>query len=260
MAKELGDLKLPKEFTNINPDDLSPELLDSYKQMQSHFTKRTQEAVSARKEASDLLDVLTKEKTATEARIKELEESNVTLQTSLSKKKEVDDDDLFDLLRSSDSDRSSDAVDSKVVTELKEQITNLTGQIDTLKTDLDTKTTKAMKIIKYQQDVADIALLHQEQFNEKLDRQQLIDFAVEQNISDLFNAHKAFTTDRTIEKKATERANELYKERLAKDETFSSGTSGPDAPRLFGRGDETGPPKTMAQATKEILKELRTKV
>ena len=60
----LGDLKLDGNFMDINPDELPEELKGTYKNMQAHFTKRTQEAVDAKKGFDDQLGVFSAEKEA----------------------------------------------------------------------------------------------------------------------------------------------------------------------------------------------------
>lgn len=255
---DLGELKLDEKFTDINPDELSPELKETYKNMQSHFTKRVTEAVDSKKNSDEMLGVFTTEKATLEKELSDLKLSNTQLQTSLSEKSGGDDDDILGFLNelgSSDGDKHG--MSDEVVGKLTSTITSLTKKVEELEGTVEEKTSKALKIIQYEHDLTTVSESHQEAFDEKLDRQKLIDFAIEAKTPDLHQAYEAFTRERTIEKKAGERAEVMFKERMDKDESFTSGL-GVDVPVLFARDEKT--PKTMSEATKGILKEIRSKV
>jgi len=261
----LGELKLDEKFTNINPDELPDELKDTYKNMQSHFTKSNQAATDAKKKYDAGITVLADEKSALETELADLKTSNTQLQTSLNAQQASgDDDDILKFLEGlGDGDdggggsvgRSPE--DAKLIAGLTSTVKNLQTQFTALEQATDEKTSKALKVIQYEHDLAAVAETHQETFGEKLDRQALIDHALEIKQPDFYQAYEAFTRDRLIDKKANERADVLYKERVEKDEDFSTGAGG-HAPRLFARSEET--PKTMSAATASILKEMRTKV
>ena len=263
MAK--GELKLDDKFTDINPDELPPELQESYKNMQSHFTKRVTEAVESKKTYDTNLGVFTDEKAALEKELKELKTANQTLQTSLDDKSGggggEGDDDILAFLNEIDKGNGGgggrSAEDEKLISTLTSTVTKLSKDFTDLKDSVDEKTSKAMKVIQYEHDLNAVSTLYNETFDKKLDRQKLIDFAIENKTPDLNQAYEMFTRDDTIEKKATERADTLFKERMEKDEDFASG-SGPVVPKLFARDDKT--PKTMSEATANILKEVRSRV
>ena len=259
----LGELKLDDKFTNINPDELSDELKETYKNMQSHFTKRTQEAVDAKKEFDAGFQNLQTERSAMEARIAELEGANAELQ-KLKSGGAGDDGDILKWLEDLDAGNidgfgSISGADSEEVKLLKKTVSAMAEQIDTLKTDIDEKTSRALKVIQYEHDLNSVAELFSETFGKKLDRQRLIDFAIEQKTPDLHQAYREFTRDATIEKKAAEKADTLFKEHLEKQEEFASGQGGSGVPLIFARETEEAP-KTMGAATASILKELRTKI
>lgn len=255
----LGDLKLDSKFTNINPDELPEELKDTYKQMQSHFTTRVQEALNVKKGANDELTLFTQEKKNLETQLETLKEENKNLQTSLNVNPDDDKDGIFKFLEDLDGDpadsNAANNTQTKIFTELTNQISSLTTKITGLEQQVEEKTSNAMKVVKYQQDISDITDLHREAFGEKLDRQKLIDHALETKNPDLHQAYESFTRERTIDKKAEERAQELYKERMEKDEDFASGSGG--TPIIFARDE--GAPKTMSEATERALKEVRVK-
>lgn len=259
----LGDLKLDKEFTDINPDELPEELKSTYKNMQSHFTKRTQEVVAAKKKYDSSLGSFEQEKNALTLELEKLKGQNQELQTSLNKKTSGDgNDDIFDFLKDLDNDNgmSNNQQDDKRVSELVNHISKMEEKITGLESSLKENTSKTMKVLQYERDLADVAEVHKELFGEPLnrgERRKLIDFAIENSKPDMHDAYEAFTRDRLINKKADERANQLYKERLEKEESFAGGIGG-DRPTIFARDEKT--PKTMSEATKQVLKEIRTKV
>lgn len=252
----LGDLKLNETFTDINPDELPEELKGTYKNMQSHFTKRTQEVVDAKKKYDDGINVMSEEKSALEKELESLKEQNQSLQASLSTKS---DDDILSFLSDIDGDKTNTnpQQDDKRVIELTKQVSTLTEKLGDLEGALEEKTSKALKVIQYERDLADVADEHHDLFGEKLDRKKLIDFAIEKQKPDLHEAYEAFVRDDVIEKKATERADVLLKERLEKDESFGAGVGG-ETPMIFARDEKA--PKTFGEATKQVLKEIRTKL
>ena len=231
-------------FANIDPSKLAPELLTVYKSMQADYTTKQQARAERERQQADefaakenaLLDKI-KTYGAMEQELNQWRE----WYKSLENKDDEIDDSVFDV----DVDNNNYGLDNshmnKVVPELNNKIKYLEEQLSSVKTAIKTTGDRTSRMLGFHAQLDELSDKYT-----NLDKQKLLDHAIQHGQNDLEKAYKDLYHDDIIEQEVQKRLDE-ERARIRTEGITGIGR------QVVLRSAENSP-KTFAEASEQILK------
>lgn len=242
------------DFTTINPEDLAPELKQLYKSMQADYTRKTQEIATRKKEFDD------KESTwqdklkaygAAEQELQQWRDWYQSLAEDDGKKTATDSQAATDTKAAKPGELSyldepgSEAL-QKYVNELKTshttELSGLKEELKGLRAALRDTTDQTSRMFNYHAQLNELGARYP-----KLNKKELLDYALKTGQPDLERAYKDLHQDDLIEVEVEKRLKEREKE------LRTQGIRGPGQ-QVILRTKE-GTPKSFEEANEMILRE-----
>lgn len=228
-------------FTNLNPEDLAPELQTIYKNMQADYTRKTQEIAGRRKEFD------TKE-TNFEARLVELGELKARDKQwtdwyqTLEEQVEQDKTDKGANVDTTNVDLTGldDDKLAKMFGNLQTTIKDLESKIESTNLAIRQSGDQTSRMFNYQAQLNDLTREHTD-----LDREKLLNHAIQTGQTDLTKAYHDLYADDLFNK----RVDAGVAEALAKRKTDGISTTGH---QMIVRSKDKAP-KTWDEATEQIV-------
>ena len=251
MPDEKNETTSQEDFTSINQDDLTPELLATYKSMQADYSRKTQALASQREEFTDK-ETKWEEQLVSHGAVEqenkqwrdwyqktfpegETQEKQTTTSPETSK------EDLSYL------DEPGAEKFSSLVKGLKEahstELSAMQDQIENLRTTVKDTTDQTSRMFNYHAQLAELG-----QKYEGLDKQELLDHALKTGQPDLESAYKVLHQDELIDAEVALRLEKRLKEERTK------GIQGPGQQVILRPTGEKSP-KSFAEASELVLQE-----
>jgi hypothetical protein len=237
-------------FSSINPDELSPELQEVYKSMQADYTRKTQEIANLRKDFASK-EAQWEEKLKSYGAIEHENRQWRDWYKSLEEQAEEADGQhqtptdtdasLPNYLEEPGSGELKKYVESLQQTH-KTEIGSLKQEIESLQAALKDTTVQTSRMFNYHAQLNELAGKYP-----NLNKQELLDHALQTGQTDLEKAYRDKYQDDII----TQMVEERVEERLAKERTKGIKSTG----QQFVMKPSKDAPKNWAEATQQILDE-----
>ena len=223
-------------FTNLNPDELAPELKAVYKSMQADYTRKTQTLAERRKEIDDSLNTWQKETAPKFEKLGALEKEVEQWRAwHAAQQKDVH-------AEEPDLPGTQDDPSAKKIQELEEKLQALTSQT--------TRTSEEVgRMLRYQDELNELKTTDPE-----LNKDEVIDFMLKEGITDPKRAYKELYQDKIINREAEARFVKMKAEFLEKQKAdMLTGPGSPVGSSIFWKPPTDGKPSSWDKTLDEVL-------
>lgn len=227
-------------FTKIDPNSLPDELKSTYKEMQADYTRKTQEVAELRKQFEA-------EQQRYEDQLKQFgglqQEVNHWRQwySTLSDDSNIDPT-MDDPSISEPTDTNKDDPNLKKIAALEKALSDLQAKIDGTESTIQSTADRTNRMFAFHTQLSDLMREHPD-----LDRDKLVQHAVDNNFTDLQAAFEHLYRDDIINNEVEKRLQERLKEERAK------GLSGTGRQVIITPSKDG--PKSLGEATQSIINE-----
>jgi len=243
----------PDSFTkSINPEELPDELQEIYKSMQADYTRKTQQLAEMRKEFTEKESTWQeklKQAGAAEHELKQWRDWYASLEAEVEKELSNPGVPANPAQPSDQSQPGQQTVDPNALKSvLDQELSTLRQTIKDLQGQLASQEDKTKRMFSYH---AQLANLRAERGLNDEDQRKVLDYALENGLTDLNRAYKDLYADQLFEEEVQRRVEEALK----KERTRGPSAAGSGHPYTYKTPAKL--PKTFEEATEQIISDLR---